>query len=82
MKRISDESFMLSTGKVIHPNDGVIGLAEYKGRYRLFGGFDDEFWLNQDTSHEKYADLTNAEAKEIAIFMVVQWTNFAATLKL
>ena len=80
MKKISGESFQLSTGKVIHPNDGIIGLGEYNGKYRIFGGFDDEFWTREDTVDDKYVDLTPAEAREVAIYMVSQWTKFASTL--
>lgn len=80
MKKISTESFQLSTGKIIHPNEGIIGIADYDGKYRIFGGYDDEFWTRLDTKDEKYVDLTDDEAKEIAVYMITLWTKFISTL--
>lgn len=83
MERIS-ESYELSTGKLIHPNRGIIGLTEYGG-FKIYEGYDGTWTTEEEAFDEEYieltnAELTNAEQKEIALYMSDLWRAMANSL--
>lgn len=78
MERIND-SYKLSTGKIIHPNNGIIGLSEVDG-FKVYEGYDGS-WSTEDTAYDQEdVDLTNTELKEIALYMSNLWKNMADEL--
>ena len=85
MKRIDDE-YILTTGKRIYPNRGIIGLTEVGGEFKIYEGYDGT-WLtegevNQNNAYsEDDIELTNAEVEEIATYMSWRWLKLAHNLK-
>jgi hypothetical protein len=78
MERIKD-SYKLSTGKLIHPNKGIIGLTEYEG-FKIYEGYDGT-WLTENEVYDKiFVELTNNEQKEIALYMSNLWLTMANNL--
>lgn len=84
MKRIGVNRFIeyeLSTGKVINPYNGIIGI---NSELRICGGKDSDFYTdkeieNYDLSPPSSGDseyLTNAECVELADYMVELWEKF------
>ena len=69
MERIKD-SYRLSTGKMIHPNRGIIGLTEVDG-LKIYEGYDGT-WTTEESAFED-PELTRDEIREIASYMRDLW---------
>jgi len=78
MKRINEDSYLLSTGKEISPKCGIIGLKEVSG-FGIFEGYDGQLNI-EDKEGLFQHDITKEEAKEIALYMVEMWKRFICTL--
>ena len=70
-----DENYVLSTGRVIYANRGILGLAP-KSRV-LYEGFDGAHPFEGDPGMTD-APLTAAERQEIADEMIARWRAWAA----
>jgi len=82
MKKIEEEIFELSTGKFIYPNCGFIGLAlNNNGISSLSGGYDEVYECFSEGERIVEPDLTIDEAKEVAEYMIEEWTKFRDSLK-
>lgn len=83
MKLINTDSYLLSTGKEIHPNCGIIGLTEVKG-LKIYEGYDGSWIAENEIEGTAYTkddiELTNKELKEIALYMRDLWNRFGAGL--
>lgn len=82
MKLINEDSYLLSTGKTIHPTRGIIGLTEIDNKFRIYEGYDGS-WTIEDDLYEGCpleAELTNEELQEIALHMSGLWLKWAKTL--
>lgn len=82
MKKLSEEVFELSSGKVIRPDCGPWGIGK-----RWVIGFtiveieDNVFAYPVEIDREGQPDLTKEEAIELALYMSDQWNMFADSLK-
>lgn len=84
MERIG-ESYKLSTGKVIHPNRGIIGISEVEN-LKIYEGYDGSYTTMDDIYkggflNKHNIDLTNEELKEIALYMSEVWLKLANNIK-
>ena len=76
----TEEGYKLSTGKVIEPNNGFIGLSEKDG-FDLCEGYDGYYFTEKYLILEdENPDLTNEEVKEIAIYMSKLWMKYYNSL--
>lgn len=78
MEKIND-SYKLNTGKMIHPNMGIIGLTEYEG-FKIYEGYDGTWATKKDGFYQDVIELTNEEQKEIALYMSDLWRAMANSL--
>ena len=78
MERIND-SYKLSTGKFIHPNNGIIGLTECDD-LKIYEGYDGTWTTKDEAFNEDDIDLTDVERTEIALYMSDLWRKLADTL--
>ena len=76
MERIND-SYKLSTGKLIHPNRGIIGITEHEIGYKIYEGYDGSWTTKDDAFDEDDIELTDIELKEIALYMSDLWRAMA-----
>lgn len=81
MELINKDSYELSTGKVIHPNRGIIGLTEAEEGLRIYEGYDGNWIVESEIEGSAYTkdniELTNEEVREIAIYMSKLWQRLA-----
>lgn len=70
-----EQEFVLSTGKKIYANAGILGLSAETKESSLFQGYDSIY----DTSNEEECsfNLTQEERKEIAEYMIDLWKEWA-----
>ncbi len=78
MEKIKD-SYKLSTGKIIHPNRGIIGLREHEG-FKIYEGYDGSWTTKENAFDEDDIELTDSELKEIALYMSDLWRAWANVL--
>jgi hypothetical protein len=86
MRKLTEESYELSTGKVIYPNCGIIGLSENEvNGFSITEGYDGYFMYPASEDHydtpDLTPDLTADEAKELALYMSELWLRFSISLK-
>lgn len=79
MKPTGNDSYELTTGKVIHPNNGIIGLREVEG-FKIFEGYDGSWITESEEDEPELIELTNEEVKEIALYMSELWLKFYTKL--
>lgn len=79
MKIINRHSYLLSTGKEMHPNRGIIGLTETEG-LKIYEGYDGSWTTEKEALEDEDIELTNKELKEIALYMSQLWHKFASEL--
>ena len=78
MKKITDEKFELSTGKVIYPRCANPILFELKSGD---GGKVGDYYYEVEGGHSDSPDLTKKEARELALYMSELWMGTAINLK-
>ena len=75
------KGYRLSTGKIIDPNRGIIGLSETDQEgYIISEGYDSEYLTKSTYWNDEGIDLTNEELKEIALYMSKMWLEYASVL--
>ncbi len=79
MKLIDKDSYLLSTGKTIHPNKGIIGLTEVE-EFKIYEGYDGTWTTEDEVVEKEFIDLTNEELKEIAFYMAELWDKYLKQL--
>lgn len=84
MKLTNKDSYLLSTGKLIHPNRGIIGLTEAEEGLKIYEGYDGT-WITENQIEgtgwtKDNIELTNEEVKEIALYMSKLWQRLADSL--
>lgn len=83
---LQGNKYILSTGKVLDPYGGFIGLSEVNN-FEVSEGFDSTFTLEKDIlNNEEFlsmddVDFTNQELKEIANYMSELWKRFADSIQ-
>ena len=74
---MENEDFILSSGRTLYANRGIIGISPIrKEAFLIFDGYDGIF-CNQDQpdDHEYgFPKLTPEEYSEIADYMIALWT--------
>lgn len=84
MKLTNKDSYLLSTGKLIHPNRGIIGLTEAEEGLKIYEGYDGDWVIESEIEGSAYTkdniELTNEEVREIAEYMSKLWQRLADSL--
>jgi hypothetical protein len=82
MKRIDSETYRLSSGREFYANDGLISIArEADGTFSIREGYDGDI-NGMDDAGDWMDDVeikqiwSADERKELADFMIAQWTDF------
>lgn len=71
----SGDGYVLSTGKRIYANNGIVGLLYRNPRdIEITEGYDGGVWSNRDNEYVHEDSLTPEEVAEIAEFMIQQWS--------
>jgi hypothetical protein len=78
MKKITEESYELSTGKIIYPKCTQILIEKVK---KGDGGTVGDYMYEVEEEHTDSPDLTIYEAEEFALYMADLWENIANSLK-
>lgn len=77
--KLIGKGYKLSTGKIITPNNGIIGLTEING-FEISEGYDGTYITEKEAAFQEDIELTNQELKEIALYMSQLWMNYANIL--
>ena len=84
MKRLDHDTYVLSSGKEIYANNGIIGLAEFSpSTVDEYGDKRDPFYIAEgyDSGLGGIATFTAEELMEIGQFMVEQWKTYVDELR-
>lgn len=73
MKLNENHDYVLSTGKVVHCNLGIIGISEFRGCIELYEGYDSEL--------DDERDLTKEEKVELADYVISLWNKYKAEIR-
>ena len=73
MKQIDGDTYLLSSGREVDANRGLIGLASDGGGFEVSGGYDQMILI--DDYEEPW---TPEECAELADFMIERWRAFKA----
>lgn len=68
--KIKHNEITFSSGKKIYVNNGIVGISP---DLKVYEGYDGGLF---DMSYTFEGDITNAEAIELANFMISQWKKF------
>mgnify|MGYP001607305997 CR=1 FL=1 len=68
MEQHGDDVLVLSSGKRIYANRGILGIRD--GDNTIYDGYDGEVWSGGDQC------LTHAERAEIADYMIALWQRY------
>ena len=78
MKQLSNNRYLLSTGKEIYAFNHVLGLCP--GGNNIYGGYDDEVYMEWWNEDEDQLSLTKEERIEIADYMILLWSSYKSRI--
>jgi hypothetical protein len=73
MKLNENHDYVLSTGKIVSCNMGILGISEFNGSIQLFEGYDSDLYEERD--------LTKEEKLELADYAIALWNKYKAEIK-
>lgn len=82
MKYIGKNKFILSSGKEIYANNGIIGISE--DSLGIYHGYDGDIFYpleEWEKEEEKKPYLNTSELKEICLYMENLWKRFYVELE-
>lgn len=81
--RVEGNSLLFSSGKVVYANNGIVGLGSGAGYYygKVFEGYDGAIRESQAAEDPDGDGLTNAECRELADYMIAEWSRYKETHK-
>ena len=70
------EEIVLKSGRVLTPNNGILGLERRDNRWYMTEGYDN--FSDEDSSWgNERSQLTKAEREEISTMMIGRWLDWA-----